>query len=65
MTFVRHESNSNSVLTQTLAQVQQTLSSADKLRQVAPPAVDVPYLTRQVYDQFERELRIEKERRGL
>ncbi len=65
LTFVRHEANPTAAITQTLAQIQQTLSSNGNSREAAPATVDIPYLTRQVYDQFERELRIEKERRGL
>jgi hypothetical protein len=65
LSFVRHEDHSNTAITQTLAQIQQTLAANGKAREAAVPQVDIPYLTRQVYDQFERELRIERERRGL
>ena len=51
-------------IAQSLTQIQQILSAA-KPREASPVQLDIPQLTRQVYDQFERELRIEKERRGL
>jgi hypothetical protein len=65
LNFIRHETNFNTAITQTLAQIQQTIAANGKPHSVAVPQIDIPHLTRQVYDQFERELRIERERRGL
>jgi hypothetical protein len=64
LTFVKRESNHTESITRALAEIQQSLNVTHS-RETAPAAVDIPYLTRQVYDQFERELRIERERRGM
>ena len=50
-------------LKQSLEQIQQTLNAIQPRPTAA--AVDIPHLTRQVYGHLERELRIEKERKGL
>lgn len=61
--FARREANLARGLTEALRDLRQ---SGNEVKAAAPtlsPPIDV--LTRQVYDQFKRELRIEKERRGI
>ncbi|MGE0825100.1 MAG: hypothetical protein AB7G75_04620 [Candidatus Binatia bacterium] len=65
MQYVKPDNSLTSGLSQAVQSLQHTLKKAMAAPVVSTPQVDVNRLTRQVYDQFERELRIEKERRGL
>lgn len=65
LTYAKPEAPQLGNLSQTLAQLQQTLNDTKPQPMAAAPAVDIHGLTRQVCDQLERELRIERERRGL
>jgi hypothetical protein len=62
MHFARHESQLVQTLVNSLNEMRQTQA---EVKQVVQPQVEIEHLTRQVYQQLEREIRIEKERRGL
>lgn len=60
--FAKHASQLVEKLSSVLKEARQTQT---EIRTVAPPQIEIDRLTRQVHQQLERELRIEKERRGL
>ncbi len=62
MHFARHESQLVQKLVSTLKEARQTQT---EIKTVAQPQIEIEQLTRQVYQQLEREIRIEKERRGF
>jgi hypothetical protein len=62
MHFARHESQLVQTLVNSLNEMRQTQA---EVKHVVQPQVEIEHLTRQVYQQLEREIRIEKERRGL
>jgi hypothetical protein len=63
MHYVRQNATLVRGVTNALRELRQSLGDVKAQAPAPPPQID--YLTRQVYDQLKRELRIEKERRGL
>jgi hypothetical protein len=62
MHFARHESQLVEKLVNSLNEIRRTQT---EVKTVVQPQVEIEHLTRQVYQQLEREIKIEKERRGL
>lgn len=65
LTYARLETAANKTLSGLVQDVERRLREhGTPVVAAAPPEVDVRQLTRRVYNEFERELRIERERRG-
>jgi hypothetical protein len=62
MHFARHESQLVEKLVNSLNEMRRTQT---EVKTMVQPQVEIEHLTRQVYQQLEREIKIEKERRGL
>ena len=64
MMYARPENPRSEKISTLLQEVKNSISSIRLPAPAAAPEVNIPQLTREVYNQLERELRIEKERRG-